>query len=182
MRRLSGVAAVVIGALAVANCATTMTVSSHMERGLDFARYRTFVWGPPDALPTGDPRLDQNPFFKDHLQGAVEKQLAVRGIDLSADGTADLLIHYHANITQRIDINRLDSAYGYCSGGNCSADIIEYEAGTLVLDIIDARSNRLIWRGWARDSVEDVLDDPDQMARMISEAVMRMLQRLPRTL
>jgi hypothetical protein len=182
MRRLPNAVAVVIAALAAAHCATTMTVSSHVERGLDLSPYRTFDWGPADALPTGDPRLDQNPLFKDQVQGAVEKQLAARGIELSTSGTPDLRIHYHANITQRIDVNRADRAYGYCSGGDCPADTIEYEAGTLILDIIDTRSNRLIWRGWAQNSVEDLLDDPDKMARMINEAVTRMLERLPRPL
>jgi hypothetical protein len=183
MRRFSQLALPVIAAAMTATaCATTMTVSSHVDRGLDFSPYRSFDWGPADALPTGDPRLDQNPFFKDHVQGAVEKRLAARGIELSTSGTPDLLIHYHANIRQRIDVNRVDRTYGYCSAGDCPPETIEYEAGTLVLDIIDARTNRLIWRGWAQNSVEDMLDDPDKMARTIDEAVTRMLEMLPRTL
>lgn len=182
MKRLPNLAAVVVAALAAASCATTMTVSSHVERGLDFSSYRTFDWGPADALPTGDARLDQNPFFKDRVQGAVEKQLAARGIELATSGAPDLLVHYHANITQRIDVNRVDRTSGYCSGGDCPGFAIDYEAGTLVIDIIDARSNRLIWRGWAQNSVEDMLDDPDTMARTINEAVTRMLERLPRRL
>jgi hypothetical protein len=40
----------------------------------------------------------------------------------------------------------------------------------------------LIWRGWAQDSVEDVLDDRDRMARKIEEAVTRMLELFPRPL
>lgn len=177
MRRPSAIAPVACAVMLTA-CAATMTVSSHVERGLDFSRYRSFAWGPADALPTGDPRLDQNAFFKDHVQGAVEKLLAQRGLGL-ANGDADLLIHYHANITRRIDANQADRAYGYCAGGDCPTGDIAYEAGTLVLDIVDARSNRLVWRGWAQRSVEDVLRDPDRMARTIDEAVMRMLRQLP---
>ena len=156
-----------------------MTVSSHVDRGIDFARYRTYDWGPADALPTGDPRLDKNPFFKDHVEGAVEKQLAARGLEMSKSGTPDLLIHYHASINQRIDVNRVDRRYGYCYGVDCPSDVIEYEAGTLVLDIVDSRTNRVIWRGWAQDTVERVLDNEDAMARQINEAVKRMLARLP---
>ena len=101
MRRLIRWAAVAIAAVAATGCATTMTVSSHVDRGINFARYRTYDWGPADALPTGDPRLDKNPFFKDHVEGAVEKQLAARGLEMSTSGTPDLLIHYHASINQR---------------------------------------------------------------------------------
>jgi hypothetical protein len=157
-----------------------MTVSSHVDRGINFARYRTYDWGPADALPTGDPRLDKNPFFKDHVEGAVEKQLAARGLEMSTLGTPDLLIHYHASINQRIDVNRVDRRYGYCYGVDCPSDVIEYEAGTLVLDIVDSRTNRVIWRGWAQDTVEGVLDNEDEMARQINEAITRMLARLPR--
>lgn len=85
-----------------------MTVSSHVQHSLDVAQYRTYDWGLPDALPAGDPRLDKNPFFQDHTQGAVERQLAAKGFQRSTSGTPDLLVHYHASITQRIDVNRID--------------------------------------------------------------------------
>ena len=55
----------------------------------------------------------------------------------------------------------------------------EYEAGTLVLDLVDNRTNRLVWRGWAQETVEGVLDNEDEMARQIDEAVTRMMARLP---
>ena len=181
MRRMLQAATIAVAIAALAACAAAMTVSSHVERGLDFSQYRTFAWGPADALPTGDPRLDQDPFFKDHVQGAVEKQLALRGVELRP-GAGDLLIHYHANITRRLDLNQVDRVYGSCVGADCLQGRIEYDAGTLVIDIIDAHTNRLIWRGWAQNSVEDMLHDRDRMARTIEQAVTRMLQRLPPTL
>lgn len=160
-----------------------MNVSSHVQRDIDFGRYRTYDWGPADALPTGDPRLDNSPFFKDHLQGAVERNLAGRGLELaSAAGAPDLLIHYHANVQQRIDVNRVDRKYGYCYGEDCGVRVVEYEAGTLVLDVVDARTNRVVWRGWAQASLEGVIDNQERMARMINEAVTRMLERFPRAL
>ena len=178
MLRLGRLIAVAICALSATGCAT-MTVSSHVQSGIDFGPYRTFDWGPADALPTGDPRLDQDPFFKDHLMGAVEKQLAGRGYERSSAGTPDLLIHYHASINQRLDVSGADREYGYCYDDACKAWVVDYEAGTLVLDIVDTRTNRVIWRGWAQDSVEDVLNNRDRMTRKINEAVTRMLARLP---
>jgi hypothetical protein len=179
MRRLLALTAALFTSLIIASCATTMSVSSHVEPGLDFTPYRSFDWGPADALPAGDPRLDRDPFFRDHVQGTVEKELAARGIVLTASGTPDLLIHYHANIRTRLDVNRIDRAYGYCPETACPPETIEYEAGTLVLDFIDARTNRLVWRGWAQKSIGDMLHDRDKMARTIDEAVTRMLKRLP---
>ena len=179
--RLFRWAAAAIATLAVTGCAT-MNVSSHVRSGVDFTQYRTYDWGAADALPTGDPRLDKNPFFQDHMQGAVEKQMAAKGFERAAAGTPDLRIHYHANITQRIDIDRADRDRGYCYEDDCQAGVIEYEAGTIVLDFVDTRTNKVIWRGWAQDSLDGVLDNKDRMERKIDEAVSRMLARLPRSL
>jgi len=179
MSRLLRWTALAAFTVASTGCAT-MTVGSHLERGLDFTVYRSFDWGPTDALPTGDPRLDKDPFFKDHLEGAVEKQLALKGFERAAPGSADLLIHYHASINNRIDVNKMDSRYGYCYGEDCNATVVEYEAGTLVIDVVDARTKKVIWRGWAQDSVEDVLGNQTRMARQIDEAVIRMLESFPR--
>ncbi len=181
MRRLLQLAAVAVSAIGLMGCAT-MNVSSHVEHGLNFAQYRTYDWGPADALPTGDPRLDKSPFFQDHFQGAVEKQLAARGFEHSTSGTPDLLIHYHASINQRLDVNRVDQKYGYCYGENCPVPVVEHEESTIVLDIVDNHTNRVIWRGWAQNSLEGVLDNQDRLAQNINEAVRRMLDRLPRGL
>jgi hypothetical protein len=167
----------IIPAFIAAGCAT-MSVSSHVQRGLDITQYRTYDWGVADALPSGDPRLDGNRSFKDHLERAVEDQLKVLGFERSTSGSPDLLIHYHASIHQRIDVDRVDRAYGYCYDEQCLTRVIEYEAGTLVLDLVDGRTNRAIWRGWARFSVEDMLDNPGTMKRHVTKAVTRMLARL----
>jgi hypothetical protein len=164
-------------AFAAAGCAT-MNAGSYSERGIDFAQYRTFDWGPADALPTGDPRLDRNPFFQDYVQGAVERRRAVKGFGRSSS-TPDLLIHYHASITRRIDIDRLSREYASCYDENCPVRVVEFEAGTLVLDIADARTGRVIWRGWAQHGVADILNNPDRMAQRINEAVAGMLETLP---
>jgi hypothetical protein len=175
MTRLTKWAVAVLLTAASAACAP-MTVSSHVERGLDLTRYHTFGWGTADALPIGDPRLEKNPFFKDYLEGAVEKQLAVRGLQHTATNP-DLLIHYHASIERRLDIDHTVNT-GYCGTGNCNGPAVTgFEAGTLILDFIDTATDRLIWRGWAQHALDDELENRDHMARKIDQAVIRMLAR-----
>jgi hypothetical protein len=185
MRRPIQLAALIpvltLAAFSVSGCAT-MNVSAHMQPGLDFARFQTYDWGPADALPTGDPRLDQDPFFKDHLEGAVEKGLALKGFERPETGTPDLLIHYHASINTRIDVDRADREYGYCFDETCGTRVHEYEAGTLMLDFVDTRTNKVVWRAWAQDAVQGMLESRDVMAKKIDEAVTRMLERLPKGL
>jgi hypothetical protein len=163
--------------LALAGCAT-MNVSSHVERGVNFAQFTTYDWTAADALPVGDPRLDNNPFFRDYLQGAIEKQLAAKGYRRVTGSDADLLLHYHATVNQRMEINEVDRQAGYCYE-DCRPQIIEYEQGTLVVDVVDARTKKVIWRGWAQDSVQGIIDDQDRLERQVDKAVTRMFERFP---
>jgi hypothetical protein len=171
--------AMVVGTCLVTACAPKR-VSSHVDPGRDFTAYRTFDWGPADALPAGDPRLERSPFFQDHVQGAIERHMAAKGFERAdATATPDVRVHFHAVIDRRIDINELDYQSGYCSRNDCRPGMSEYEEGTLVIDMIDTRTNRLIWRGWAQDSVEGVLNNQDRLARRIEDAVRLMFVRLP---
>jgi hypothetical protein len=176
MIRLLRVSAMALLGLATAGCATIL-VSSHVRRDVDFSRFRSFDWGPADALPTGDPRLDGDPVFKDYLQGAVERRLAEHGLALATAGTPDLLIHYHANVTRRFDVNHVDQEYHDGTGN--AGGVTHYEAGTIVLDIIDASTNQLVWRGWAQEDLDGVIGNPRRMKAVIERAVGQMLDRLP---
>lgn len=179
MRRIALPAVIALAVVVLAGCAATMNVSSYVERGTDFTQLRTYDWGPADALPTGDPRLDDNAFFLDHFEGAVETTLARKGYQRVETGSPDLLIHYHAAITPRTDINRLDRERGYCYDDDCRVRTIESETGTLVIDVVDRRTNKLVWRGWAQHGVVDILNDQDRMETRINQAVARMLAQLP---
>ena len=162
----------------LAGCATTLG-SSHVDTTVDFARYRSFDWGAPDVFPVGDPRLDRDPTFLDHLQGAVEKQLVTRGLEHGVAERSDLLVHFHGSIDQRIQIAATDARHGYCLDDNCRNGVQEYEAGTLIVDVVDRGTNKLVWRGWSQRSVDGVLGDRDRLVRMIDEGVARMFEGFP---
>lgn len=180
MRRLAVfLPATAFCALAAAGCAT-LTASAHIERGVDFTSYATYEWSAPDALPTGDPRLDSNPFFEDRLQGAIERALAAKGFERApVNQPPDLLIHHHAAVNQKVDVYTADRTSGTCYQ-DCQPQVVDYEQGTLMLDIVDARTNKVIWRGWAQDSFSGVIDNQDRLDEKVEAGVGKMMQLLPR--
>jgi hypothetical protein len=180
-----GCATVIVATFLLSGCAT-MRVSSHTEPGLAWSQYRTFEWGQADALPPSDSRFQKDPNFRDRIEGAVERQMAANGFERAAASAApDLLIHYHAAINERIDVDEIDRQSGYCTTVDCqppvTSRVTRHEAGTLVVDIIDARTQRLIWRGWAQDSVEDVLGHRDRVRQTVEEGVSRMFATFPQS-
>jgi hypothetical protein len=174
-RRCTRLMAATMFALSLGACAP-IKVSSYVERGADFNRYRTFDWDPTDSLSTGDPRLDANPFFHNRVTAEVEKLLAARGLEKTTSATPDVRLHYHASITQKLNLNGADQKYGSCD--NCTTYV--YDAGTILLDVVDTQTNKLVWRGWAEGIMDGVIDNQDWMEREIHQAVTRILERFPR--
>jgi len=168
----------IVSAIVLTACAATMHVNSYADRGTDFNRYRTYGFAPADRASTGDPRLDNNPFFNERMRADIDRQLAARGFEKTASPTPDLLIHYHASFTQQVDVNSVDREYGYCRTGDCRPFV--YDTGTLTVDLVDAGTNRLVWRGWAEGGVDGVIDDQTWLEQRVDQAVTRILAQLPR--
>lgn len=176
MRRIA-IIATAAAALILAGCATRI-VSSHVDRGTDFTQYRTYDWGPADAFPTGDARLDNNEFFRDYFQGAIDKELATRRLELTSRHP-DLLIHTHTNVSRRLQVETIVRESPFCRGGGCGPEVIESEVGTLMIDIVDARTKKLVWRAWSRDDLSGVINDQQRLRRAVTEAVAEMMTRFP---
>jgi uncharacterized protein DUF4136 len=170
--RRAGIAAALLLAIAAATGCAPIHVHGYTERGTVFS-YRTYAWAPDEGFATGDPRLDNNEFFSEQVRTSVDRELAGRGFEKTTSATADLLIHFHATISQEIEIASTDR-FEHCY--NCGATI--YDAGTLVIDLVDAQTSRLVWRGWV-EKLDPVIDNQDWMDETIDWAVARIMKKLP---
>ena len=157
--RPGAVAAVAVAALVLAGCATHR-VNSYLDPRADFMRYRSYAWAEREDFSTGDPRLDNNRFFIQRVEEAVRLQLAARGFEEMSVGAADIQIHIHTRADQRIDTT-------------------VYDAGTLTIDVVDRRTDRLAWRGWAECSFDGVIENQASLEVTIDRTVGRILAQLP---
>jgi hypothetical protein len=178
--RITGLAA----ALMLSGCAAR-DINSYVEQGVNLKTYRTFDWGRTAEVGTGDPRLDNNRFFDERVRADVERELGGRGFERTSDAP-DFLVHYYATVIQDVDpaaIGRQTdpitggSYYGSCEATDCRPQV--YELGTLVIDLVDARTQALVWRGWAKGAIDGAIDNQAFMEERIDEAVARILKRLP---
>jgi hypothetical protein len=171
-----GVLAVAVMTGVAAGCGT-LRVSSYEWPGAEFGRYRTFAWAAQERLSTGDPRLDNNEIFRAGVRRAVERELAPRGLDRVEPEGADLLVHVHAHIDQRIESRNLERDIAVCAPGACGPYV--WEAGTLLLDLVDRRTDAVVWRGWAEGSLDGAIDDQARLEQTVDDAVAKILARLP---
>lgn len=175
--RTSGaLGALIAVSFVVASCAP-VRVNSYVGRDVDLRQYHTYAWAAPDTFSTGDPRLDNNTFFIERVQRAVDGELRQRGFEQVRGGQPDFVVHYHARVEQRLDSSELRPDEPGCRAGDCRPFV--YDAGTLLIDLVDPRSNRLMWRGWAERGLEGVVDDQTWMDATVDDAVKRIMKRFP---
>jgi hypothetical protein len=166
--------------LLLLNACGAMKVYSYTEHGANLAQYATYDWGPLDQRTTGDPRLDNNPFFQERIQAQADRELTRRGYLKATTGQPDLTVVFRTRIRQEIDLNGADrpDAYTYCAEGTCEP--YAYDTGTLLIDLVDATTRQVVWRGWAEGSVEGVVNNQAWMEQKIDEVVARIFEECPR--
>jgi hypothetical protein len=155
----------------LAGCASTASVATDYDRTADFTAPKTYFWREGTKLP--------NPLMEERIMQAVDANLQEKGLRrVDADG--DLTVTYHASAEKSVDIQTFDTGYPYGCWGGCmgtsSTTVRPITTGTLVVDLVDTRTNRLLWRGQGSDTITD---DPAETERKIYEIVGRMFAEFP---
>ena len=169
MSMLEGLAAVM-----VATSAAAQDVTWDYAKGTDFSRLKTYAW------TTGHPLLD--PLNHRRIVGAIEVQLAAKGFT-KVDSTEhpDALVAYHANFEKNFALDEFGSGFGgFPFGGTWTrqARIEEIVVGSLVVDLIDAGSRTIVWRGTVSKDI-DVHAKPADRDKHVNRAVEKLFRRYP---
>lgn len=160
-------------------CAS-VRVSVDYDPNEDFSTYHTFTWFPRPRPATGDYRVD-NPLIDQRVRAAVEQTLTARGYRQVEDRAPDFYVNYHLHIDEKIDIRTVDHGYvdswGYYVAWP-ETQVSQYDEGTLVIDIADARDKQLAWRGAGVSRVRRH-PTPEQTTADINAAVAQILAEFP---
>ena len=153
-------------ALVLAGCAP-ISVRSQAAPDVNLANYKTFAFftGPMPGAP--ETLVEQD------IRNSVERNLAARGMTPAA-GKPDFYVAYHTQLQQKLSATN----YGYGYWGGWGPDFYTYTQGTIVLDFIDPRTNKVFWHGTAT-SVVNHPENPD--GQKIDAAVSKLLQHYPTT-
>lgn len=169
---------------------SSITIRTDYDPHQDFSGLHTFGWASQTQAPTGNIKLD-NPFLDKRIRDAVENQLIAKGYAKDTAQNPDFLLRYLVTIQDKTDVQTIDTFYGgftpvwyggrtyYTTGIWVPQTVVyNYEEGTLVLDILDAKADKLIWRGSAAAEVSDD-GTPEQKKAKVENAVGKLLAQFP---
>jgi hypothetical protein len=171
----------------LAGCATKPSITTDYEASYNFAALKTFVVKAPKIESRDD--LLISPFTLSHVQALVNTELGKRYHTASAEASADFLVTYHVVMEEKLDPNSYDELYGYGFWGRGyrypsplfyrpMGGIRVYTQGSLIIDMVDAKTQQPIWRGVSEKRLNRSAT-PQQQREILTAAVQEVLAQFP---
>jgi len=150
-------------------------VKTDYDRSANFAQYKTYSW---EQVKTKDP-LDV-----DRIKSAVNAALAAKGWT-QVDSGGDVSI-VSMEITQNQQtLNTFYDGFGGGWGwrrfggggfGEATTTTETYKVGTLVVDLFDTKTKKLLWRGTSSDTLSN---NSDKNIKNLDKGVEKLFKQFP---
>jgi hypothetical protein len=157
----------------LASCGLVIRYASSASPAISADSGTTFAWNQEEDRIYGDPRLRNNRFFEDRLHEAIEWELSLRGIHHD-ESSPDLLVHHHLSLEDHAMLRQVTD-----DEGNTVVQAETYEAGTVMVHILDAKTRNNVWVAWAQADIVQALRGPENMRRWVYQLAGQMFKRWP---
>src|ERR1700674_735210 len=127
-------------------------VTTDLVHQANFSQFKTYSW---QAIK------DPNPLWDARIKNAVDAQLAAKGwtqVDSGGDVAIVAIETTKTERTLQTFYNGFGGGWGwrgFGGFGDSTTTVQDYKEGTLLIDMYDAKTKQLIWRGSAEDTLSD---------------------------
>jgi Domain of unknown function (DUF4136) len=178
---------VALAALLMQGCATGAQVRVDFDPKADFQALRSYAWAPMTAEERQE--KSRNSLTHERIQSAIDAHLAARGYKKVAEAQADFLVTHSVTVESRTQVQNTQMSVGYgrygARGGvgvgygiPVDTTVYQYKVGTLIIDVIDAKQKRLVWRGSGERTLSED-QTPEKRTEIINTTVNEVLSRFP---
>ena len=147
-------------------------VTTDYNHSTDFSQYRTYSWLKVEA---GDP------LWPDRIRKEIDAQLTAKGMNQVPAG-GDASVAAFGSTHQQPTLHTFYDSFGggwfwRGFGDGVATTTVEYTPiGTLVVDLFDTPTKKLIWRGVASGALSE---KPEKNERKLEKAVEEMFKHFP---
>ncbi|PJK03072.1 hypothetical protein CO612_09505 [Lysobacteraceae bacterium NML71-0210] len=170
--------------LLLAGCATGPHVRTDYDPGANFGQYKTWGWYSPIAME----QSGYSSWISERIKTNVRREMDARGYRY-VESAPDLMVNFQGAVQERRDVYttpRMDFQYFWSYRARAyvafpiwydEAHISRYTEGTLTVDLVDAKQNRMVWTGDAIGRV--VRRSPEERAADIDAAITAIFAKYP---
>jgi len=171
-------------AAALFSSCSPVSVTTDYDRTVSFQKYKTYALAPARKGPPLSPSSESA------LRDTLRAEMAKKGLVEKSSGKPDIAIARHAFTQDKLAVHEYTD-WGYSVGntwpyryGNYGAwagaprtyvDVSQYTQGTLILDFVDTKTNKLVFRGTGTALVGTTQSN----AKKITEAVTQIVADFP---
>jgi hypothetical protein len=155
LKDLNFLLAVIIAGVALAifpSCIRTSSVAAHEDPAVDYSRYETFAIVDTPGLP------EESLAAQSEMRSAAAAVMARKGFVPAAPENADVLVLVHGGATRPLALPQAGFGYGrfrpWGYGGG-PYELSQPRSGAFVVDVFDAQTRELVWRGMAGEPFRD---------------------------
>lgn len=159
--------------LLCASMSSAQQVKTDYDRNADFGHYKTFSW---EKVQTEDQ------LWVSRIKEAVNASLGARGLTPVKSGGDIAIVAIETTENQRT-LNTFYDGFGggwrwrgFGGFGEATTTAENYKVGTLVVDLFDAHTKTLIWRGSASDTLSD---KSEKNIKNLDKGVQKMFDHFP---
>ena len=158
-------------ALTFATASFAQQVKTDYDRSANFSQYKTYSW---EKVQT------QDPLWVDRIKAAVNADLTAKGLT-PVDSGGDIAIVAIEMTKNQHTLNTFYDGFGggwrWGGGfGDATTTVDNYKVGTLVVDLFDAKTKKVIWRGSSSDTLSD---KSDKNIKNLDKGVQKMFDHFP---
>lgn len=175
----------VFGLLLITGSVFGQDVRYNFDKNADFSKFKTYKWVTLKDAATVNDLVDKQ------IKGAVDTELATKGLTKVDDDSANLFIAYQAGVGQEKQFTSFNSDWGYGGGwyrggwyggmGGMSTTTGQTSTiyiGQLALDMYDSANKDLAWRGVASKTI-DQKAKPEKQQKNLAKAIKKLLKNYP---
>jgi hypothetical protein len=144
-------------------------VSVDYDHSTPFGNYRTYSWMKVETA---------NSIWDSRVKDAIDKELAAKGWTQVPSGGDVALVAVGTTRTKQ-QLNTFYDGFGgwrWGGVGNATTTVEKYKVGTLVVDMFDASSKKLIWRATSSGNLSG---NPEKNTKNLDKAIQKMFQHFP---
>jgi hypothetical protein len=150
-------------------------VKTDYDRQADFGRYKTYSW---EQIKT------QDPLVVDRIKSAVNAALSAKGWTQVESGSDISIVAMEITKNQQTLNTYYDGMgggwgwrrFGGGGFGEATTTTETYKVGTLVVDLFDAKTKELVWRGNASDTLSN---NSNKNIQNLDKDVQKMFKQFP---
>ena len=179
--KVLGLVLTVALAAGLAGC-SSLTVNYDYDTNVDWAKYKTYAWlGKESGSGTDAPSssLDSGLLAK-RIRSSIEWEMEQR--QMTPSDTPDCLVVYHTGAQDKLQVTDWGYRYSdyYWGYGGRQVDVYEYTEGTLVIDIIDAETKNMVWRGVGQKVIDQTTQrTPEEIQERVDGVVNKIMESFP---